>query len=387
MIDINHFLLTRKEQGLFRDLKPITNRRRSSISINNNSYIDFSSNDYLGLAENENLKEKAIKTLQEHGMGSTGSRLISGDYTITHKLEKETAKLKNKASSLLFNSGYQANVGIISCLLDKQDAIFADKYSHASLLDGIKLSGAKLFRFKHNNISHLEELLKKHRHKFSNALIITESIFSMDGDKAPLKEISQLKTKYNCLTLVDEAHATGLFGENGSGLVNETNTTTNTDLIVGTFGKALGGFGAYVACSEEIKHFLINSCRSFIYSTALPPAVSAWNLESINMLYKEPERRQSVLEKATILRKAIQDLGLATPSESQIVPIITGGINNTIPIAQAFTDAGYWVLPIRPPTVPKGQSRIRISINWHHSLDSIQSLIGTIRNICLCQTK
>ncbi len=378
---IKEFLRQRKEEGLLRKLKPASARRGCVISFDGKEFIDFSSNDYLGFSCHPRLIEAGKKALDEFGASSSASRLLSGDLLIHHRLEEKIARFKRKEAALVFNSGYQANVGIISALYGKGDCIFSDRLCHASILDGIFLSGAKHFRYRHNDSSHLEQLLKKERGKFKRALIITETIFSMDGDRALLGELAGLKEKYDCRLMVDEAHATGIFGKNGSGVVEEEGLEQEVDFIMGTFSKALGSFGAYLAASKEVKEYLINTCRSFIYSTALPPAVIACNLEALDLVKELPERRQALLKGAQYLRKALKEKGFQVKGSSQIVPVVIGEVLQAAALAQKLRKQGYWVLPIRPPTVPQGQARLRFSLSYFHNEEILKRLIGVIRDV------
>ncbi|MDD5585321.1 MAG: 8-amino-7-oxononanoate synthase, partial [Candidatus Omnitrophica bacterium] len=298
MARVEEILKERAYKGLLRTLRPSLCRKDGCITIDGKSYVDFCSNDYLGLSCHPKLKKASKKSIDALGTGTCASRLLSGDLEIHHTLEEATAAFKGKESALVFNSGYQANIGIISALYKEGDVVFSDKLNHASIIDGILLSGAKLIRFFHNDAGHLATLLKKERGKYKEALIITESIFSMEGDAAPLKELAALKEKYNCALMVDEAHATGIFGKHGAGMVEEQGVTEGVDYLMGTFGKALGSFGAYLACSKKIKDFLINTCRSFIYSTSLPAAVIAANLAALEVIHDEPLRRKRLLEHA-----------------------------------------------------------------------------------------
>lgn len=373
--EIERFLKERKEHNLLRVLRPFTIRKMGSISTQGREYIDFSSNDYLGLSQHPFLKEAALKAVSGFGLGSGASRLLSGDFEIHHHLEERVAEFKNTESALIFNSGYQANVGIISALYGKTDVIFSDRLNHASIVDGILLSGARLCRFQHNDANHLEHLLQKERSRFKKALIITETIFSMDGDRPSLKDMVGLKEKYQCELFVDEAHATGIFGENGSGVVEEEGLADRIDFVMGTFGKALGGFGAYLACSRKIVTYLINTARSFIYSTSLPPAIIAVNLAGLEMVKKEPERRKKLLATAEFFRRILQDKGLTARGSSQIIPLIVGDNEKTILLAQILQDRGYWVLPIRPPTVPQGEARLRFSLTYNHDEGTLRKLV------------
>ena len=371
---IDVFLSQRKADGLLRFLRPADLRKDGKIHYDGSELFDFSSNDYLALSDHPRLKEASAKALGSFGTSASASRLLSGDLKLHHQLEDKVAEFKGKESALVFNSGYQANVGIISALYDKSDAVFCDRLSHASIIDAVRQSGAKLFRFNHNDLSHLKSLLEKENSKFKNRLIVTETVFSMDGDKPPLKELVGIKDKYNCFLMVDEAHATGIFGTNGAGVVEEQGISGRIELIMGTFSKALGSFGAYLACSEKIKQYLVNSCRSFIYSTALPPPVIAANIEAINIVRDEPVRRQTLLANADFFRTYLRENGFEIKGDSQIVPLIVADSGRAVHLSAELQKSGFWVLPIRPPTVPHGQARLRFSLTYHHS----QQLLGKL---------
>lgn len=375
---IKQFLEQRREKNLLRALHPAHFRKEGKIYFNGKEYIDLSSNDYLGLSSHPHLLEAAKKALEQFGASASASRLLSGDLEIHHQLEEKIAIFKGKEKTLIFNSGYQANVGIISALLRRGDAVFSDRLNHASIVDGILLSKARFFRFHHNDMRHLELLLRKERNKFREALIITETIFSMDGDRCPLKEIVELKERYNCRLFVDEAHATGIFGRSGSGVVEEEEVVERVDLIMGTFSKALGSFGAYVACTKKMMDYLVNSSRSFIYSTALPPSIIATNLASLDLIKKEPFRRKMLLENANYFRNQLQKHGLKVKGSSQIVPLILGDSQKAIDLSDKLQKKGYRVFPIRPPTVPLGEARLRFSLTQYHNKEILAKLINDI---------
>lgn len=381
MANIEEFLRERAEEGLFRTLKPVSCRREGKIYLNKREYIDFSSNDYLGLSGHPKLIAEAKSAIDKFGTASCASRLMSGDLEIHHRLEEKVAQFKNKEAALVFNSGYQANIGIISSLYGRSDCIFSDRLNHASIVDGILLSGAHFFRFQHNNIEHLQGLLEKERNKFNKALIVTETIFSMDGDRPPLKDLARLKEKYDCALLVDEAHATGIFGKNGSGIVEQEGLDEKIDFIMGTFSKALGGFGGYLAASREIIEYLINTSRGFIYSTALPAAVIACNLASIQLIKEEPYRRVRLLESAQYFREALKTKGFRVRGDSQIIPLIIQDNTRTVEFAQRLQEKGYWVLPIRTPTVPLGEERLRFSLSFYHNREILENLVNDISGI------
>lgn len=375
---IEKFLTEKQQSYSLRTLKPADRRSDGKIYFGTSEFWDFSSNDYLSLSGHPKLIQAGQKAAEQFGSGAAASRLLSGDLTLHHQLEQKTAALKGKEDALLFNSGYQANLGIISSLFSKSDVVFSDKLSHASIIDGITLSGAKHFRFRHNDPDHLETLLKKSRTKFRDCLIITETVFSMDGDIAPLEELVRLKEKYNCILMVDEAHATGIFGHDGSGMVSQLQLAQKVDLIMGTFGKAMGSFGAYVACSKQIKQFLVNTSRSFIYSTALPPAVIAANIATIDLLAEEPFRRKQLLQNAEFFRNELTKRGFDILGSSQIVPLMVNTSEKAVAMSNRLKENGFWALPIRPPTVPQGQSRLRFSLNYDHNPEVLQSLIEEI---------
>ncbi|MBN1913869.1 MAG: 8-amino-7-oxononanoate synthase [Candidatus Omnitrophica bacterium] len=378
MDKIEKLLRERRKNGLLRALKPNSLRKEGKIYFGREGFIDFSSNDYLGYSSHPKIKESASRAQEELGVGSSASRLLSGDPRIYHKLEEKIAAFKDKESALVFNSGYHANIGIISSLYGRGDVIFIDRLSHASIIDGVILSGARFFRFRHNDCQHLKDLLRKERDNFRDALIITETVFSMDGDRPPLKEIVGLKDKYNAFLMVDEAHATGIFGRKGSGIAEEEGLTKRIELIMGTFSKALGSFGAYLACSKKIKDYLINCCRSFIYSTALPPAVIAANMAAVELVQKDPLPRTTLLKNADYLRSSLLKKGFQVRGISQIVPLIVKDAKEALARSLSLQKKGYWVLPIRPPTVAEGESRLRFSLNYHHSREALERLVSDI---------
>lgn len=377
---IRQFLEEREEENLLRGLAEVFPGKEARIRVEGREFINFSSNDYLGLSKHPLLAEAAKEAL-EMGVGSGASRLMTGSTNIHHELEEKVAHFKEKPAALVFNSGYQANIGIISALCGKDDVVFFDKLSHASIVDGVRLSGAAFFRFRHNDTDHLESLLRKERENYHSAMIITETVFSMDGDIAPVEEIVRLKKEHECLLMLDEAHATGIFGEKGAGLTEETGTAEDVDIIMGTFSKALGSFGAYAATSAEVRDFLVNACRSFIYSTALPPSVIAANIAVLDIAQHESYRRQTLLLNADHLRSKLKEEGFDVKGNSQIVPVILGGNEQAVRASESLKEKGYWVMPVKPPTVPKGEARLRISLTFNHKRVDINNFIDDIKTI------
>ncbi len=367
----------RKERGLYRGLKIVRQETGTGINVEGKDYINFSSNDYLSLSS----YICAGEVLSGSAAGTASSRLLTGNRAAHVELEKRTADFKGKPSALLFNSGYQANIGILSCMAGRKDVIFSDKLNHASILDGISLSRAKLYRYRHNDAEHLQYLLKKHRADYRHSLIVTETVFSMDGDIAPLYEICLLKNKFKSMLMVDEAHATGLFGSTGSGMAEHLEVTGDIDIIMGTFSKALAGFGAYAACSEEIKDYLVNFCRSFIYSTSLPEYTVNANLLALDKVLNEPSRRKVLADNTDMMRRRLKDLGVDILGETQIIPIVFKSTDKTISVSEKLKNKGYWVAAVRPPTVPEGSSRLRLSIVYGHDIGSLSRFIEDLGDI------
>jgi len=377
---IDSELRFQNEAGLLRSLFPLEGSQRGVIETEGKTFVDFSSNDYLGLADHPALIVGAKKAMEKWGTGARASRLMSGDLEIHHRLESAIAALKGKKAGLLFGSGYLANTGIIPALCGRNDAIYSDRLNHASIVDGVLLSNARFYRFRHNDLNHLEDLLKSHRSRYRRALIVVESVYSMDGDQAPVSGLLELRGRYGAMLMVDEAHATGVFGAKGEGIISQTGADA-VDVILGTFGKALGGYGAFVAVSNRMRQFLLNRARTFIFSTALPPAIIGANLAAVKLLEEEPERRNRVCELASELRRALKgDLGLNTPSESQIVPVMVGDSQSALSLAESLRDAGFFVKAIRPPAVPEGTARIRLSVTANHSLKDVRQLLEALSN-------
>ena len=347
----------------------------------NKKYLNLSSNDYLGIAENKDVLDKFFQ-IADFSLGSTSSRLLTGSSYVFAKLECVLAALLRKDKALIFNSGYHANTGILSALASKNDVIFSDKLNHASIIDGIKLSEAKMFRYKHLDYNHLETLLKEHRDEYDTAIIVSESLFSMDGDIADLNKLVELKKKYNAILLVDEAHAFGVFGEKALGLAEEQGVLKDIDLFIATFGKAVGSVGAFCAGHDVLINYLINKCRPLIFSTALPDINVAFSYcmitEIIPNLKKE---RKELLVTAQKLREKLQAYGLTTTGSSQIVPVILGSNETAVKVSKELIKNGYYLLPIRHPTVAKGSSRVRISLRADISYEEVEKIPEIIKNV------
>lgn len=342
-----------KHHSHFRDLKNFEKKDEKYIYFRGKKLLNLSSNNYLNFADNKKITQEFLDFAgNKYSFGSASARLLTGTLPVYKELEELLSNLYNKDATLLYNSGYHANVGISSAINQKGDVIFSDKLNHASIIDGMRLSDGKFFRFPHNNMEALEKLLERERKNYKNAFIITESVFSMDGDIEDLKRIIKLKKKYNCIMIIDEAHAFGVFGEKGLGVAEELGIIDDVDLTVGTFGKSVGSMGAFVTGSKTMINFLINKSRSFIFSTALPPiniAFTKWIIE--NKFPKTKAKRKNML---SIAKK----MG----SDSHIIPVVIGENKDTVDLCEVLFHNGYFTLPIRPPTVPVGTSRLRLSL-------------------------
>jgi len=329
--------------------------------------LNFSSNDYLGFARNERIIAAGVAALKSYGAGSASSRLVTGTLPCHQELEQSLAKLKGYPGALVFGSGYLTNLGIIPALVGRQDAVFADRLAHASLIDGTIMSGADLKRFQHNDPNHLAKLLRNNK-TAKRRLVVTESVFSMDGDLAPLKEIAATCAEHGAMLLVDEAHATGIFGASGAGRVRELQLENQVDISMGTLSKALGVYGGFIACSTPLRDWFINRARSFIYSTALPPTIARAAAEALSILEKKPTLGQELLKRADIFRRRLQEAGFNTgKSASQIIPLIVGKNTKAMRLAERLREKRILAVAIRPPTVPEGTARIRLSVTLDHS--------------------
>jgi 8-amino-7-oxononanoate synthase len=361
-----------------RELSEISFCPGGKISHKGKKYVNFSSNDYLALSGHPGIAD-AVRSSTFPKVGTSSSRLMTGSTSCHHMLEEKTAEFKNKPAATVFNTGYQANVGVISSLLGAGDCIFSDRLNHASIVDGIRLSNAKCFRFRHNDTGHLEELVKKNRKNFKRSMIISETLFSMDGDEAPIEDLVRIKNSNSCSLMLDEAHATGIFGPRGSGIAAEKALSGDIDIIMGTFSKALGVFGAYVATDRATKNILVNKCRSFIYSTALPLPIIAGCSAAIDAVGDMSERRRELLAMASYFRAKTNAHTIS--GRSQIIPILAGDDEKALAFSEALRKKGWWVTAIRPPTVPVGGSRLRVSITLHHDIAMLDSFICDVEDL------
>ncbi len=340
--------------------------------------INFSSNNYLDLIDNEVVIKTAEDFLRTTGTGAGASRLVTGTFSCHEELEKRIARFKEYPTALIFGSGFLTNLGVISVCVGKGDYVFADRLSHASIIDAIRFCGAHINRFNHNDPDHLQTLLDRCPSS-GKKLIVTESVFSMDGDCAPLSDITALAVQYSAMVMIDEAHATGVFGPGGRGLVCQYKLESLVNVSMGTFSKALASYGGFVTCSDEMRALLINKARSFIYTTALPPAVIGAINGAFTVLESDSSMGTRLLENASFFRSLLNDAGLNTgKSSSQIVPVIIGDSEKTLALSQRLKEQGLLAVAIRPPTVPRGTARLRLSITLGHSREMLQHAAALI---------
>ena len=351
------------------------------VIVNGQRMLNLSSNDYLGLAADRGLREEFLETLTPDTFlpTSSSSRLLTGNFTGYTELEQELAQLFGTEAALVFNSGYHANTGILPAVSDARTLILADKLVHASLIDGIRLSAARCIRYRHNDLAQAGRLVEAHHQAYSRIILVTESIFSMDGDEADLRTLVALKKRYgNLLLYVDEAHAFGVRGPQGLGCAEEAGCIGDIDFLVGTFGKAAASAGAYIVCRQVVRDYLINRMRTFIFTTALPPVNIAWTLFIVRKLADMRERRAHLAHIGRLLRDALTARSYACPSTSHIVPLMVGPSADTVLRADQLQRHGFYALPVRPPTVPEGTSRIRFSLTADVRADEILRLIACI---------
>jgi 8-amino-7-oxononanoate synthase len=358
----------------YRCVKKIEGRAGAVVDLEGRSLINFASNDYLGLAGDDRLIEAAVNATKKFGTGSTGSRLLSGHRDLHEQLESAIASLKQTESALVFSSGYLANLGTIAVLVGQKDLIFSDQYNHSSLKNGAKLSGAKIVEYLHCNLKDLEAKLQQYRQQYRRCLIITDSVFSMDGDLCPLPQLLSLADAFECMVLVDEAHATGVMG-NGAGCVEYFGCTGRELIQVGTLSKALGSLGGYVAGSSILIDFLRNRVPTWIYTTGLSPADTAAALEAIKIIQLQPHRRQQLWRNISLLKQSLSTLNLLT-SNSPILCLGLETAGEALNLSQKLQENGIFAPAIRPPTVPT--SRIRFSLMATHQANQIQRLVEVL---------
>jgi glycine C-acetyltransferase/8-amino-7-oxononanoate synthase len=374
--------LTQLEQSrILRRIMVVDSSNGPGVRIKGRNMLLLCSNDYLGLASHPALRQAAMQALQRYGFGSGASRLVSGTGPLHQELEDKIANFKGTEAALVFNSGYAANTGIIPAIAGSGDMILSDSLNHASIIDGCRLSKAEVKVYDHKDVGHVETLLIK----ASNArrkVIVTDGVFSMDGDIAPLKDLVSLSEKYDAILMVDDAHGTGVLGQKGRGTVEHLGLTGRVPVQMGTLGKAFGSFGAYAAGSKDLINMLINHARSFIYSTALPPAVCAASLAAVDIVEHDMERRERLWKNRSRFVSGLKSIGIGTgDSETPIIPIIIGDSDQALKVAEKLFEYGIYAPAIRPPTVPANTARIRTTVTAAHTDDDIDAALDIFRRL------
>ncbi len=370
-----------KKSGLYRELKIVKSAQGTHLEIKGKTYLSFCSNNYLGLANNP-LVIKAVKdAVEKYGWGAGASRLVSGNMTLHEKLENEISRFKGKEASIVFPTGYMANIGTISSLVSNGDLVISDKLNHASIIDGCRLSGADFRVYPHCDMEKLENILKKSS-KYSRKLIVTDTVFSMDGDLAPLPDIVRIAHKYKAMVMVDEAHGTGVFGKRGGGVVEHFNLSKKVGIVMGTLSKAVGSLGGYVTGDTDLINYLRNKARTFMYTTALPPAVCAASIAGIRLIRENPSLRTSLWNNVSYLKKELDLLSFnVISSESPIIPILIGDAKKAVDVSAFLYKKGILIPAIRPPTVPAKSSRLRMTVMSTHTREDMERLLDVLKTV------
>lgn len=373
-------LLDIKSKGLYRRLRMVESGQSSKVVIDGKEVILLSSNNYLGLANHPKMKEAAKEAIDKYGTGSGAARLISGNCILYKELEEKIAEFKNTEAALVFGSGYLANISILSTVIEEGDLILSDELNHASIIDGCRLSRAEKTIYRHKDTRHIEEILSKNKRR--RILIVTEGVFSMDGDIAPLPEIIDIAKRYNAMVMVDDAHGTGVLGKKGKGTAEHFGIGKGIDIHMGTLGKAFGGYGAYTAGDKGLIEFLINKARGFIFTTALPPSVLASAIMAIRILENEPELIKKLWENRDYLVNRLKSLGFNTMGcETPIIPILIGSVEKALKMSEDLFEQGVYVPAIRPPTVPEDTCRLRLTVMAAHTKEELDRALAAIGKI------
>jgi 8-amino-7-oxononanoate synthase len=379
------FLDALGQDRLRRELTTVAARNTRILEAGGRAYVNLASNDYLALRFHDALIARACEWAKDCGTGSSASRLVTGNLDLFEHIEAKVASLKEKPSALVMASGFQANASVLQALLDKsvlgaEPLVFADRLNHASMHFGCKAAGVRQLRYRHGDAAHLAELLTQYKSDSRPKFILTESVFSMDGDRAPMPEIVALAGAHGAALIVDDAHATGILGEGGRGFSN------GADITVGTFSKALGSFGAYVACSQTVRDYLINRCTGLIYSTALPPSVLGAIDAALDLIPGMDQERTHVARLAERFREGAQAHGYDTgASTTQIVPVIVGVADAALALSAKLREARFWATAIRPPTVPQGTARVRFAFTAAHDVADVDRLLDVLGDVAAPQ--
>jgi 8-amino-7-oxononanoate synthase len=359
--------------GRRRFLRWIEDLKGVEAIIEGREVVLFCSNDYLGISRSERFKQVVLELLERWGAGAPSSRSIAGSFLIHKELEEELSEFKGTERALLFSTGYMANLGILTTLVGEGDLILSDQFNHASIIDGARLSRAEIWVYRHRDMNHLEELLKHSGHR--RRLIVSDGVFSMEGDIAPLKDLKELSDRYGAILVIDDAHGTGVLGKEGRGIAEHFGLLGQIDVQMGTLGKALGIMGAFVAGEAVLVEYLLNRARTFMYTTSLPPLIVGMVKEALRIMKEEPWRREKLWENTRLFREGAERLGFKVLGETPIVPIVIGDDHLTMRLSAALFELGIYVQGIRPPTVPPGTSRLRFSISALHTKEHIEKAL------------
>ncbi|MEA2268630.1 MAG: 8-amino-7-oxononanoate synthase [Solirubrobacteraceae bacterium] len=371
MTDIQERLAELRELGLYRRMRMVSGPQGPRVVLDGKPVLLLCSNNYLGLADHPRVREAAADAAMRWGVGAGASRLVSGSMTVHRRLEEGLAEFERTEAALLFGSGYLANLGVVSALAGEGSVVFSDELNHASIIDGCRLSRAETFVYEHADMDHLAWGLRHAEGR--KALIVTDSVFSMDGDVAPLQDIVALARRHRVRVVVDEAHATGCLGPGGRGAVHEAGVEDEVDVIIGTLGKGLGAYGAYAACDHAMVQLLLNTARPFVFSTAPPPPVAAGALAALSLLVEQPRRVERLQANAAALRDELAREGFdVSGSTTQIVPLVVGDAHQAMRMCELALEAGVFAQAIRPPTVPEGTSRLRLAAMATHTREELR---------------
>lgn len=367
-----------RDRGLLRRLRALPDTGPRIELPGGRAVLNLSSNDYLDLAGDERVKAGAVEAAQRLGCSARASRLMAGDLELCEQLEADLARLVGTEAALVFGSGFLTNLGVLTAVAGRGDEVFADRLNHASLTDAMQLSGARWHRYRHADAGHLADMLSRPGGG-SKRVVVTDSIFSMDGDRAPLAEVAGLARQHDAILVVDEAHAIGVFGPGGGGLCRDVDCPAGPDFVVGTLSKSMGGYGGFVGCSAAMRELLVNRARSFIYSTGLPPACIGAARAALGVIAAEPGLGGRLLAKAALLRDLLAEGGLKVgPTQSQILPVQVGGNDEAVRLSETLWDRGVLATAVRPPTVPGGTARLRLSVTLGHRDEELKAAAETI---------
>lgn len=361
-----------RRQNLYRTMTALEGPQTTAVKAEGKIQRLFSSNNYLDLANDPEVKAAARGALEQYGVGAGGSRLTTGTGPLHVRLEEELARFKGREAALVFNTGYMANVGILSALVGRGDVIFSDQLNHASIIDGCRLSGAEVVIYRHNDMDDLEDKLKLHSGR--RGLIVSDGVFSMDGDLAPLPKLVELAKRYGVRTMIDEAHATGVVGDTGRGTEEHYHMEGSVDVLMGTLSKAVGSEGGFVCGSKELIQYLTNKTRSFIFSTALSPVTMAAGLRGLQKIQEEPQRVVQLRDNMAFLRRELERYGIPAQSDSAILPILVGEEKRAMAAMEELKQRGYYVSAIRYPTVARGSARLRVALMSSHTREELAGL-------------